>query len=119
MPSSEPVKIGFIHCWCHDLLPTFLELKQEQLSNPTSEALLDSLKLRYHDRKNSILISALKFLIQPAQPRNTTRPYQFPAPTTLTKFLIIPYQIWQSNLTFLIKFNNEKIIDIIIIGYTI
>ena len=69
----------------------FLELKLEQLSNPTSEALLDSLKVWYHDRKNPILISALKFLIQLVQPRNTTRPYQFPACTTLTNFLKTEY----------------------------
>ena len=39
------------------------------------------------ERTISSSISALKFLIEPVQPRNTTRPYQFPARTTLTNFL--------------------------------
>ena len=39
-----------------DVMICFQELKLEQLSNPTSDALLDSLRVRYHDRKKPIFL---------------------------------------------------------------
>ena len=65
MPSSGPVNRPAPVHWFHSVLMSwsadrFLELKLKQLSNPTSEALLDSLPV-------------LKFLIQPTQ-HNTMPP---------------------------------------------
>ena len=69
----------------------FQELKLEQLPNPNSDALLESLRVQYHDRKIPIIISAFIVLIKPTQPPDTIRPYLFPAHTILTKFLKTEY----------------------------
>ena len=135
---------GFIHCWCHDTLSRAQARTalQPYFWNPPGLA-KSTVPLTMTERTlSSSLPSGSSYsLFNPVIPPALTSSLLAPpyiirlfillqcSMNTFVKFdwsnwstssflLIIPYQIWQSNFTFLIKFNIEKMIDIII-GYRI
>ena len=70
-----------------DAIIRFLENRLTELSCPIADGLLESLQVRYHDRKNSQLLGVVKFLENPNQPKDVQKQYKLPSRTSVAEFL--------------------------------